>query len=105
MPKPEHLDKARKVFLKGVGSPNTYERLVVEVELRLPAAVTNASLETKTIMVGKLIKQLAIHLGPLERGRAAEDLLGKTRVFLRRSEGTEWGKWRPASRTFGTDCV
>jgi hypothetical protein len=95
MPKPEQLEKARKVFLRGFGGNNTYERLVVEVEIRLPAVVGNASLETKTIMVGKLIKQLVLHLGPLEKGRSAEDLLAKTRVFFRRDESTGWGKWHP----------
>jgi hypothetical protein len=80
---------------------------VVEVEFRLPEAVKNADAEIKIEMIGKLIKQLASHLGPLEEGRKVEDLLGKAQVFLK-GEGNEWGRYHPknlASGRFSTDCA
>lgn len=79
----------------GYDGDDPYEKLVVDVEIRLPDAVIKADLETKTVMVGRLIKQLAIRLGPLEQNREVENLREKTRAFLREGDGTEWGECFP----------
>jgi hypothetical protein len=108
MPTAECLSKVSEVILRGVGnSNNPYERLVVDVEMCLPDAVKNADAEIKTEMIGKLIKELASHLGPLEEGRKVEDLLGKAEVFLKECEGKEWGRYHPknlVAGSFSTDC-
>ncbi|KAH8698177.1 hypothetical protein GQ44DRAFT_733349 [Phaeosphaeriaceae sp. PMI808] len=84
------MAKVRKILRNEAVTDNITRRIVNQVEISLEEINKTFTLKKKIVVIAKVIKQLAIKLGPLEENRRREDLLQKSTRFLQTEEGVAW---------------
>ncbi|KAH8731873.1 kinase-like domain-containing protein [Phaeosphaeriaceae sp. PMI808] len=83
-------EKVRKILRNDAGTDKITPKLIIEVEISLEEINKFFPLKKKVVVIAKVIKQLAIKLGPFEGNCRRKELHQKSTRFLRTEEGVAW---------------